>query len=80
MSHKFRIGQAVSYSPARLEMPASTSGYEVVRLVPSEGGDPQYRIKSTTEPFERIAREGQLKERALRQETPVVVSRKKVRH
>ena len=39
----------------------SASGtYKVVRLLPSDGDDYQYRIKSTGEAFERVAKESQL--------------------
>lgn len=62
--HKFKVGQLVDYSPGRLDAPASSSAYKVVRQLPAEGGDRQYRIKSTAEPYERIARESQLKERS----------------
>jgi hypothetical protein len=40
--------------------PAATGSYEVVRLLPSDGDDCQYRIKNSTEAFERVARESQL--------------------
>jgi hypothetical protein len=38
----------------------ANSVYEVVRLLPSDGFDYQYRIKSAGEAFERVARESQL--------------------
>jgi hypothetical protein len=63
--HKFKVGQMVDYSPSRLDAPASSSAYKIIRLLPAEGGDRQYRIKSVAEPYERIARESQLKERQL---------------
>jgi hypothetical protein len=34
--------------------------YKVTQLLPLEGEDYQYRIKSANEPHERIAKEGQL--------------------
>ena len=34
--------------------------YEVIRLLPTDGDDCQYRIKSTSEAFERVAKESQL--------------------
>src|ERR1700732_4562004 len=34
--------------------------YEVIRLLPTDGDDCQYRIKSSTEAFERVAKESQL--------------------
>jgi hypothetical protein len=40
--------------------PSATGTYEVIRQLPSEGDDCQYRIKSSTEAFERVAKESQL--------------------
>ena len=34
--------------------------YQVIRLLPTEGDDCQYRFKSSTEAFERVAKESQL--------------------
>ena len=34
--------------------------YEVVRLLPTDGDEQQYRIKSATEPHERVAKQSQL--------------------
>jgi hypothetical protein len=63
-SHKFKVGQLVDYSPGRLGMPAWSREYKIVRLLPAEGGDNQYRIKSVAETFERIAKESQLSVRS----------------
>ena len=38
----------------------ANSTYEIVRLLPSDGADYQYRIKNPREAFERVARESQL--------------------
>jgi hypothetical protein len=38
--------------------------YEVVRLLPTEGDEQQYRIKSATEPHERVAKQSQLERTA----------------
>jgi hypothetical protein len=46
-------------------MPASSLTYEIVRQPPPENGENQYRIKCKSETFERIARESELKRRAL---------------
>jgi hypothetical protein len=64
--HKFKVGQLVDYSASRLGMPASSRGYEIMRLLPSEGGDLLYRIKSSGETFERVAKEQDLSRRASR--------------
>jgi hypothetical protein len=34
--------------------------YQIVKLLPSDGDDYQYRIKSADEAFERVAKESQL--------------------
>jgi hypothetical protein len=59
-NHKFRVGQAVDFNPSRVGVPASLREYKILRLLPHEGGEPLYRIKSIVEPFERIAKESEL--------------------
>jgi hypothetical protein len=61
--HKYKIGQLVDFSPARGGMPVSGLQYEIVRTLPSEGGEPLYRVKSRGEIFERVARESELSRR-----------------
>jgi hypothetical protein len=39
---------------------SADSAYRVVKLLPSDGEDYQYRIKSANEAFERVAKESQL--------------------
>jgi hypothetical protein len=39
---------------------SADSAYQIVRLLPSDGDDYQYRIKSPSEAFERVAKESQL--------------------
>lgn len=39
---------------------AANGTYRVVKLLPSDGEDYQYRIKSAGEAFERVAKESQL--------------------
>jgi hypothetical protein len=64
MQHKFKVGQMVDYSPNRLGLSASARGYEIVRLVPREGIDLLYRIKSPNEAFQRVAKEQELTRRS----------------
>lgn len=59
-SHIFKIGQTVGFQPGRLSMPASANDYKIVKLLPAEGVDNLYRIKTESEPFERIAKEREL--------------------
>ena len=60
LKHKFGIGETVYFTASNVSRPAATGTYEVIRLLPTEGDDYQYRIKSSTEAFERVARESQL--------------------
>jgi hypothetical protein len=64
MQHKFKVGQLVTYS-AKVGVPASSSGYKIVRLLPPEEGHLLYRIKCAAETFERVAREQDLSRRQL---------------
>jgi hypothetical protein len=64
--HKFKVGQVVNYSPNRMSMSASARGYEIKRLLPREGVELLYRIKSPTETFERVAREQDLSRREVK--------------
>ena len=59
-AHKYRIGEVVYYTSPTFGRAAATGSYTVVKLLPSEGDDYQYRIKSSGEAFERVAKESQL--------------------
>lgn len=59
-AHKFRVGQTVFYTSSPITRPGASGSYEVVRLLPSDGDDYQYRIKHAGEAFERVAKESQL--------------------
>jgi hypothetical protein len=58
--HKYQVGEAVYYTSPSFGRAAATGSYTVVKLLPSEGDDYQYRIKSSGEAFERVAKESQL--------------------
>jgi hypothetical protein len=60
MTHKFRIGQGVYYE-GKYGLVASGDNYKIVRLVPVENDNRLcYRIKSSTESYERVVEEHQL--------------------
>ena len=59
-THKFRVGQTVLYTSSPISRPGASGAYKVVRLLPSDGDDYQYRIKNSSEAFERVAKESQL--------------------
>jgi hypothetical protein len=58
--HKFRVGELVDYNPGRPAVQPSARQYEILRLLPAEGSELLYRIKSSTEAFERVAKEHEL--------------------
>jgi hypothetical protein len=59
-THRYQVGETVYYTSPTFGRAAATGSYTVVKLLPSEGDDYQYRIKSTGEAFERVAKESQL--------------------
>jgi hypothetical protein len=60
VAHKFRVGDNVHIIAGLLGREMAGGVYQVVRLLPSDGDEQQYRIKSPTEPHERVAKQSQL--------------------
>ena len=60
LKHKYSVGATVYFTASNVSRPAASGTYEVIRLLPTEGDDCQYRIKSSSEAFERVAKESQL--------------------
>jgi len=58
--HKFQIGQTVYFTSRPIGHMPANGAFRVVKLLPSDGDDYQYRIKSADEAFERVAKESQL--------------------
>jgi hypothetical protein len=58
--HKFKVGQRVTFTPSRSSYQAASQNYTIVKLLPPDQGQNQYRIKGLTETFERMAFEGDL--------------------
>ena len=57
--HKFQVGELVRYTSRG---PRGASGvHKITQLLPPEGGELQYRIKSENEPHERVVKESMLK-------------------
>jgi hypothetical protein len=52
-AHKFKVGQLVTLHSKRHGVWAEP--FDVVRLLPHENGNFQYRIKSTRDGHERVA-------------------------
>jgi hypothetical protein len=63
-THKFRIGQIVTYSPAARGQDAPPGPYMIIaRLPQSHDGEFEYRIRNVNEKHERVAPEGELRGR-----------------
>jgi len=58
--HKFRAGQRVTLAPSLMNRSAAGGGYVVTKQLPARDGEFEYRIKSMSEPHERVARESEL--------------------
>jgi hypothetical protein len=59
--HRFKVGQIVNFNPGKRAMPTSATSYKIVHRLPREGSATfTYRIKSTTEAFERVASENDI--------------------
>ncbi len=59
-SHKYTIGQTVRYTAGPFSRLSATGSFKVIKLLPLEGDEHQYRIKNSGEAFERVAKESQL--------------------
>ena len=58
--HKFKVGQTVSYTIGPFGRASMIDIYKITQLLPPQGEDQQYRIKSANEPHERVAKESEL--------------------
>ncbi len=60
VQHKFAVGQAVEFLPGRMDLHVPRGTYTIVRQLPVEANERQYRVKNTRDGHERIMRESQL--------------------
>ena len=58
--HKYSVGQKVSFRPGSGSLSHLRGSYTIVRLLPSETRDWQYRVKCDHETHERVVLESQL--------------------
>jgi hypothetical protein len=59
-AHRFKVGTTVRFTPSALDKSAQAGNYRIVRHLPADGTDNQYRIKSVSDGHERVVKEGQL--------------------
>ena len=60
MARIFRPGQTVRLSRGFPHRSAAEGDYKIVRELPDDGGELQYRVKSVREPHERVVKESEL--------------------
>ncbi len=53
MSRKFKVGQSINYTSGPFGAGRGSGIYKITQLLPPEGEDFQYKIKSGAEPHER---------------------------
>jgi hypothetical protein len=61
LSHHFETGQDVRLARSLAYRTSAAGVYKIVRPLPESGGnEPQYRIKSVSEPHDRVVNESDL--------------------
>lgn len=60
MTHRFKVGETVRMAATISLRAPSPHQFKVLRQLPERGGEVQYRIKSPSEQFERVAAESAL--------------------
>ncbi len=58
--HKFRVGQRVHLLVRAWDLTPPAGHFHIMRLLPREGAEYQYRIQSVSDGHERVVRESQL--------------------
>jgi hypothetical protein len=59
-SHRFKVGQSVNYTPGFVGRGNADAVCKITHLLPAVEDEFQYRIRSASEPYERVAKESQL--------------------
>ena len=57
--HKFKLGESVEIAPSDLRL-KQLGAFKIVRVLPSERGIQQYRVKSAMDGHERVVMESDL--------------------
>ena len=59
--HSFAVGQMLEFDPGKFDGTAARGSYTVVRLLPNDGSDREYRVRSARDGHERVVPESQLR-------------------
>ncbi|WP_419897503.1 hypothetical protein [Roseomonas sp. USHLN139] len=62
--HGFIVGQIVELQAGKYEGHVPNGTYTVTRLLPNDGTDREYRVRSQKDGHERVVRESQLRKGA----------------
>jgi hypothetical protein len=63
--HTFTVGQSIEFVPGRFDGSAPAGTYTIVRQLPNDSNDREYRVKNARDGHERIVRESQMRGRGL---------------
>ena len=59
--HRFVVGQDVQFTPGRFDGAAPGGTYTIIRLLPNDSADREYRARSTQDGHERVLRESKIR-------------------
>ncbi len=59
--HSFAVGQTLEFDPGKFDGTNARGTYTVVRLLPNDGSDREYRVRNARDGHERVVRESQLR-------------------
>jgi hypothetical protein len=59
-AHKFTAGEVVEFLPSNMDFNVPRGTYRIVRPLPAEGINRDYRVKHVQDGHERVIRESQL--------------------
>lgn len=59
--HSFTVGQSIEFVPGKFDGSAPGGTYTVVRQLPNDSTDREYRVKNTRDGHERVVRESQIR-------------------
>jgi hypothetical protein len=58
--HRFKVGQTVNYTAGFSGSVKAGAVFKITQLMPAADDELQYRIRTASEPYERVAKESQL--------------------
>jgi hypothetical protein len=58
--HKYEVAQVVNFTPDKSSLETSPGRYEILRQLPTDGLENQYRVRNIEDNHERVVRESQL--------------------